>query len=75
MATEVLFGGPFSGEERESYSAVPARRVPIYELKQGLVCDDEQVSKLLGHYVRDSIERGYTGSGRWNYRWEPSDVQ
>lgn len=61
-------GGPRDGTYEQCYSAVPTKLIRVFEeAGSGMQCDDEQVTKLLGYYVR--AENSHIG---WYYDWEPA---
>lgn len=71
---QAFIGGPKNGTAETYPSAVPPQVVLVYAEVDGMLCADEQVTKLLGRYVRKSqiLERGKK-SGKWVYYWESTD--
>lgn len=69
----VFIDGPKNGDVQQNLGGpVPTQRIPIYALaNSGMQCDDEQVTKLEGHYERFEItENGYA-----YYSWVPVESE
>lgn len=66
MAYRNFVGGPRDGTHDNDFQPVPSMRIPVFADAPGVVCADEQVIKLLGHYVR--AENSHIG---WYYDWLP----
>lgn len=67
MASRHFNAGPWHHFVDDSYSAVPARVVRVFAPAEEFEgqCGDEQVTKLLGYYVR----RPRDHAERWEYDW------
>lgn len=65
MSKRYFIGGPWDGHITTYPSPVPSKCVKVFApAATAAVCDDEQVTKLLGHYDRLGRWRGF-----WHYLW------